>query len=142
MTEQAQFTRHDLEAKIVKRCWEDEAFRKEFTADPAGTFTKYLEVPAASLPKILVHAEEPGSWHIVLPAKPANAGALSDADLERVAAGATPTIPAVIITASAAAGSAAAGSAALTPSAAAVSALVVSYVTISAGAITAADGGW
>jgi hypothetical protein len=93
MTEQAPaLTRHDLEAKIVKRCREDEAFRKEFTADPAGTFTRYLEVPAASLPKILVYEEEPGSWHIVLPPKPANAGALSDADLERVAGGGTPTL--------------------------------------------------
>jgi hypothetical protein len=27
-------TRHDLEAKIVKRCREEEGFRKEFTADP------------------------------------------------------------------------------------------------------------
>jgi hypothetical protein len=44
-------TRHDLEAKIVKRCWEDEGFRKEFTADPAATFVKYLQVPASSLPK-------------------------------------------------------------------------------------------
>jgi hypothetical protein len=51
-------TRHDLEAKIIKHCWEDEAFRKEFTADPAAAFVKYLEVPAASLPKISVYEEE------------------------------------------------------------------------------------
>jgi hypothetical protein len=95
MTEQA-LTRHDLEAKIVKRCWEDEGFRKEFTADPAGTFTRYLEVPAASLPKILVHAEEPGSWHIVLPAKPADASELSEEDLEKVAGGATPAVVTVL----------------------------------------------
>lgn len=62
-------TRHDLEAKIVKRCWEDEAFYKELTSDPPGTFAKYLNVPATSLPKIFVHQEEPGSWHIVLPEK-------------------------------------------------------------------------
>jgi hypothetical protein len=81
----AALTRRDLEAKIVKRCWEDEGFRREFTADPAGAFVRYLEVPAASLPKIVVCQEEPGSWHIVLPAKPAGAGELSEADLERVA---------------------------------------------------------
>jgi hypothetical protein len=85
-------TRHDLEAKIVKRCWEDEAFRKEFTADPAGAFTRYLEVPAASLPKILVHEEAPGSWHIILPAKPANTSELSEEDLEKVAGGASPVV--------------------------------------------------
>jgi hypothetical protein len=88
-------TRHDLEAKIVKRCWEDEGFRKEFTADPAGTFTRYLEVPAASLPKILVHEEEPGTWHIVLPAKPANTSELSEADLEKLAGGGTPLLVSV-----------------------------------------------
>jgi hypothetical protein len=99
MSEQAKtFTRHDLEAKIVKRCWENEGFRKEFIADPAGTFTRYLEVPAASLPKILVHAEAPGSWHIVLPAKPANTGELSEADLEKVAGGGTPLAVASAVT--------------------------------------------
>jgi hypothetical protein len=80
-------TRHDLEAKIVKRCWEDAAFRKEFTADPAGVFVKYLEVPAASVPKIIIHQEEPGFWHIVLPAKPADANELSEKDLEKIAGG-------------------------------------------------------
>jgi hypothetical protein len=86
MTE-ARLARHDLEAKIVKRCWEDEAFHKEFTADPVGVFVKYLQVPAASLPKIVIHPEDQGSWHIVLPAKPAHANELSEADLERVAGG-------------------------------------------------------
>jgi hypothetical protein len=85
----ATLTRHDLEAKIVKRCWEDEGFRKEFTADPAGVFVKHLHVPAASLPKIVVHEETTGSWHIVLPPKPANTGELSEADLENVAGGTT-----------------------------------------------------
>jgi hypothetical protein len=93
VTEQAAaLTRHDLEAKIVKRCWEDEEFRKEFTADPAGVLVKYLQIPTADLPKIVVHEETTGSWHIVLPAKPANTGELSEADLENVAGGTTPTI--------------------------------------------------
>jgi hypothetical protein len=98
MTEQAPvLTRHDLEAKIVKRCWEDEGFRREFTADPPGVFVKYLQVPAASVPKIVVHGESTGSWHIVLPAKPANTGELSDTDLERVAGGTTPVVATVAI---------------------------------------------
>jgi hypothetical protein len=84
-------SRHDLEAKIVRRCWEDEAFRKEFTADPVGATVKYLAVPAAKRLKIVVHQETPGSWHIVLPAKPAHAGELSDQELEMAAGGATPT---------------------------------------------------
>jgi hypothetical protein len=82
-------TRHDLEAKIVKRCWQDASFRKEFTADPGAAFVKYLEVPVESLPRVVVHEETPGSWHIVLPPKPANITALSEEELEKVAGGAT-----------------------------------------------------
>jgi hypothetical protein len=44
------------------------------------------------LPKIVVHEEESGSWHIVLPGKPAGAQELSDEDLEKVAGGTTPTV--------------------------------------------------
>jgi hypothetical protein len=94
-------TRHDLEGKIVKRCWQDEEFRREFTADPAGVFVKYLQVPAANLPKIVIHQETAGSWHIVLPPKPANADALSDQDLEKIAGGAS-TLVCVGITVTAA----------------------------------------
>ena len=90
-------TRHDLEAKIVKHCWEDEAFHREFTADPMGTAVKYLEVPAASLPNIVVHEEPAGSWHIVLPAKPSSAGELSEEDLEKVAGGATPIAVSLLV---------------------------------------------
>jgi hypothetical protein len=79
--------RHDLEAKIVKHSWQDEGFRKEFLADPAGVFVKYLNVPAEALPKVVVHQEQPGSWHIVLLAKQVNAPELSEVDLERVAGG-------------------------------------------------------
>jgi hypothetical protein len=103
MTEQAPvLTRHDLEAKIVKRCWEDEGFRKEFTADPAGAFVKYLRVPAASLPKIAIHQEIPGSWHIVLPTKPSDPSELSEQDLEKVAGGTTGVcvLTAVVVSAS------------------------------------------
>ena len=85
-------SRHELEAKIVKRCWEDDAFRREFTSDPAAAFVKYLNVPKASVPALVVHDEPVGSWHIVLPAKPANASELSDEDLEQVAGGITPLV--------------------------------------------------
>ena len=83
----ATMNRHDLETKIVKRCWENDAFRKEFVRDPAGCFVKYLNAPKAQLPKILIHEEQPGSWHIVLPTKPDKTGELSDEELEKVAGG-------------------------------------------------------
>lgn len=98
MADEIQLTRHDIEAKIVKRCWEDEEFRKEFVSDPAGSFVKHLEIPAASLPRIVIHEEAAGSWHIVVPQKPTNVGELSEDELERVAGGVTPVvIPAVVI---------------------------------------------
>jgi hypothetical protein len=90
--ESKEMSRHDLEAKIVKRCWEDEAFRREFLADPAAAFVKYLGVSPAGLPKISVHEEAAGSWHVVVPAKPADAnasGELTDQDLEQIAGGVT-----------------------------------------------------
>lgn len=80
-------TRHDIEAKIVKRCWESDAFRKEFVSDPAACFVKYLNTPKTQLPKIHVHEEQAGSWHIVLPAKPTKSGELSDDELEKIAGG-------------------------------------------------------
>lgn len=104
-------TRHEIEAKIAKRALRDEAFRAEFIADPVGMFVKYTNIPAAELPRIVVHEEEPGSWHIVLPVKPAASGELSEAELEQVAGGATPAAIAIsvvkIITAGAVAGGAA-----------------------------------
>jgi hypothetical protein len=93
MTNNAQaLTRQDLEARIIKRCWEDEEFRKEFTADPKGAFVRYLGIPADKLPNIAVHEEGRGCWDIVLPPKPADSEELSEEDLEKVAGGATPSV--------------------------------------------------
>lgn len=84
---QRTLSRAEIEAKIVKRCWEDEAFAAEFRADPAAAFVKYAGVSADKLPRLVVHDEKPGEWHIVVPAKPAQAGELSDDELEKVAGG-------------------------------------------------------
>ncbi|MGE0043630.1 MAG: NHLP leader peptide family RiPP precursor [Vicinamibacterales bacterium] len=92
-------TRHDLETLIVKRCWENEAFHQEFVADPAACFVKYLNVPRANVPAITVHDEAPGTWHIVIPAKPTTAGELSDEELEKVAGGTDWFITAAVVTA-------------------------------------------
>ena len=86
-TEPTPLTRREIQAKIAKKTWQDEAFRAEFLADPAAAFVKYSGVPAAHLPRIVVHEEQPGAWHIVLPAKPPGAGELSDEELEKIAGG-------------------------------------------------------
>ena len=80
-------SRADIEAKIVKRCWTDEAFRRELLADPAACFVKYTGLSADKAPAIVVHEESGRDWHIVIPARPARADELSDADLERIAGG-------------------------------------------------------
>ncbi|MGE4068056.1 MAG: nitrile hydratase, partial [Vicinamibacterales bacterium] len=54
---------------------------------PAACFVKYLNVPREHVPPITVHDEAPGTWHIVIPARPAAAGELSDEELEKVAGG-------------------------------------------------------
>jgi len=77
--------RHDLEAKIVQRSWEDEGFRGELLADPTGAFSRHFEIPADRVPWIMVHEETAETWHIVLPTKTASSDELSDADLEKLA---------------------------------------------------------
>jgi hypothetical protein len=132
MTATQAMTRHDLEARIVQHSWESEGFRKEFIADPAGAFGKYLQVPPGKLPKIVVHEETAGSWHIVLPAGP-NAGKLSDTDLEKVAGGATFTPFAALVIVDA--------TVAVTVSASAAGGAVVSGGAVAA-AVVGLGGGW
>ena len=92
-TTEGGLSRADLEARIVKRCWTDEAFHRELLADPAACFVKYTGLPAERAPNIVVHQESGADWHIVIPAKPQSAAELSDADLERVAGGVAQTEP-------------------------------------------------
>jgi len=89
-------SRADLEARIVKRCWTDEAFRQELLADPAACFVKYTGLPVEQAPSIVVHEERGRDWHLVIPAKPAPADELSDADLERVSGGTDPMVISLI----------------------------------------------
>ena len=80
-------TRGELEAMIIRRCWRDPVFRRDFLRDPRAAFQTYLGVPPAMLPTLVVHEEAVGTWHIVLPPPPPNADELSDAELERLAGG-------------------------------------------------------
>jgi hypothetical protein len=106
--------RQDFGTAIVQRSWSDEAFRKEFTANPESAF-----------------------------AKPANVDLeLSDADLEKVAGGATPVVTfvstvVVSVGASAAAGASVGLSAVASAS---VASAVVSGVSVSA--VVGAIEGW
>ena len=87
MTQAAVTTRHEFETGLVRKAWEDAAFRVELIADPASAIANYAGVPAATLPRIVVHEEAAGQWTIVLPAKPAEAAELSALELEQVSGG-------------------------------------------------------
>jgi hypothetical protein len=81
-------TRKAIEAKIVARAWQDDAFRKKFIADPKGQFEEKLGTKLADTLTISVHEEDANSLHFVIPMKPAgDLTELSDQDLERVAGG-------------------------------------------------------
>jgi hypothetical protein len=98
MTAQTQtITRHDLETAIIQRSLADEVFRRQLISDPDGTFARYFQAQKTSVPRMTIHQEEPGSWHIVLPAKPLSPVELSDADLVKVAGGATPMAPTLFL---------------------------------------------
>lgn len=85
-------SRRELEEKIVARAWKDDAFRKSFVADPKGAFEKRLGQKLPAGLKIAAYEEDANHLHFVIPAKPGNVAELSDAELEKVAGGITPTV--------------------------------------------------
>jgi len=63
----------DLMGKIVAKCWEDEAFKKQLMADPA----KILKAEGLKIPEgisITVLQEKENEILFVIPKKPANLG--------------------------------------------------------------------
>ena len=87
MSTAAALNRQDVEALIVKRAWQDEAFRAEFLADAKGTIEKYSGQKLPPELKVVALAEDDKTIHFVIPPKPANADELSDEDLEKIAGG-------------------------------------------------------
>jgi hypothetical protein len=85
-------TRDDISAAIAEKAWKDEAFHKEVLANPNKVYEQYLGQPVPTGVTIKVLEDTATTVHFVLPAKPANAGELSDAELEDVAGGVTPTV--------------------------------------------------
>lgn len=80
--------RQELEAKIVKKAWEDAAFKQALVSDPRKAIEEAL---GASLPAgigVQVIEESKDKMCLVIPVKPDDM-ALSDAELEAVAGGAS-----------------------------------------------------
>jgi hypothetical protein len=80
--------RKQIEAALIARSWEDDAFRKKLLADPRGVIAEAFgfELPASVTVK--AQEESPNALVLSLPAKPRSSGELSDVDLEQVAGGA------------------------------------------------------
>ena len=87
MSTAAALNRQEVGSLIVKRAWQDEAFRAEFLADAKGTIEKYSGQKLPPELKVVALAEDDKTIHFVIPPKPANADELSDEDLEKVAGG-------------------------------------------------------
>jgi hypothetical protein len=91
MSDSLQLTRDQISAAIAEKAWKDEAFHKEVLANPNKVYEQYIGKPLPAGMTIKVVEDTATTVHFVIPGKPANAGELSDAELENVAGGITPT---------------------------------------------------
>ncbi len=80
----------DALAKVIVACWQDEAVKARFLADPKAVHAEHgMTVPD----QVGIEASEDTDLHInlTIPASPAGDGELSDSELEAVAGGALVT---------------------------------------------------
>jgi hypothetical protein len=80
-------TKHDLQTRLIEKCWKDPAFRTQVLANPKGTFEQQLGRPLPADLKIVIHEDSANTIHLALPPTPVTAAELSDEDLEKVAGG-------------------------------------------------------
>ena len=88
-------TRDQISAGIAKRAWKDEKFHQAVLADPGKVYETVFGKPLPPGVTVKVLEDTANTVHFVLPAKPASVGELSDAELEQVAGGISPTFIAV-----------------------------------------------
>ena len=91
MSDASPLTRDQISAAIAEKAWKDDAFHKEVLANPNKVYEQHIGQPLPPGMTIKVLEDTPTTVHFVIPAKPAHAGELSDAELEDVAGGVTPT---------------------------------------------------
>ena len=79
--------RLDLEAALIKKCWQEPEFRNQVIADPKGMFEKATGRKLPDTLKIFIHEEDRNTVHLSIPPAPGDMSELSDEELERVAGG-------------------------------------------------------
>jgi hypothetical protein len=89
MSEQNTQSRNELEAKIIAKAWQDEAFKQELLSNPKAVFSQELGQSISDEVEIRILEENLTTLYLVLPMKPvvANDEELSEEQLEAVAGG-------------------------------------------------------
>jgi hypothetical protein len=89
MPEQTTLTRNELEAKIIAKAWQDEAFKQELLSNPKAVFSREMGQSIPDEVEIEVIEENPTTLYMVLPMKPTMNfdSELSEDQLEAVAGG-------------------------------------------------------
>jgi len=83
-------TRHELEARIVARAWQDPKYKERLLAHPTEVVKEAIHAadPSIKLPEhfaVHVHEESSGAYHIVLPRDPRETSPAAGHDLEGAA---------------------------------------------------------
>ncbi len=73
-------------AQVIARAWSDADFKAQLLTDPKTVLASYgIDLPTGLDLKIVENTAD--TMHIVLPARPSQAGDLTDADLQELAGG-------------------------------------------------------
>ncbi len=88
MTQEQDFSRQDVEAKVAERAAKDDAFRQALLSDPKAALGTELGITLPEGLDVRVHEETPTRLHLVIPRLQAlESDDLDDAALENVAGG-------------------------------------------------------
>jgi hypothetical protein len=87
MAETQTNSRHDIETRLIEKCWKDPEFKKQVVANPKAMLEQHLGQKLPEQMKIFIHEEDASQIHFSIPPAPRNVTELSDADLEKVAGG-------------------------------------------------------